>query len=510
MPNMNILRNRISNTALIVILLMGIGLSLRLININKEFAGDESVLIKITGEKCDQIIPTLKKIEVYPPLTYLSVCYLRTLGIPLDWIRLYFVIFGMGVCFLIYLLAKEYMGDGSAILALSLSIFSPLLIFLSQYARSYIDSAFWMLLSTLAMLRLVKGSDKISNWALYIFSAVLSLYTFYFSIILIFGQCLFVLIFKIKDKKFSIKWFLSVLSVIFLFIPWLPTALSQFSNSSTLSYDISQKGFHFGFLRIGLYARNIFSLAGFDPYFMVFKGGIINHFPKVLLSIFVFLALSAAVFFLYYLIKIQCYKFREKNSLAWFFPFLILAPLLVIWACGIAFNILPFSKYFVVYHGFFLIILAVFIHLLKIKSNFLGNFLLVLILIVYIIRIPEAVSPEFEIRKSLDFLKKNVQKEDGILCVRSSPENYNFKIINAEDCITLNDNHSAFVFKSEADKKALEAKIEPLYKIWLYETGGTGEVFGANDLIKEWLKEQGFKKISVNSFKNITIIKYEK
>ena len=98
-----------------------------------------------------------------------------------SWIRFYFVLFGVGVCVLIYLIAREYFNEKLANIALLIAAFSPLLIFASQYVRSYMDSAFWMLLSCLMMLRILKGKESIFNWAGYVISCVLSIYTFYFS-----------------------------------------------------------------------------------------------------------------------------------------------------------------------------------------------------------------------------------------------------------------------------------------------------------------------------------------
>ena len=77
------------------------------------------------------------------------------------WVRGYFVLFGIGVCWLVYLIAKEYLDERLGRISLLLSVFSPLMIFTSQYARSYIDSAFWMLLSVLFMLKIIKGTSVI-------------------------------------------------------------------------------------------------------------------------------------------------------------------------------------------------------------------------------------------------------------------------------------------------------------------------------------------------------------
>ena len=165
-------------TLLIVLLLLGVALGLRTLNIDREFSGDETATMSIASVKQHLIVAELKKQEINPPATYFLLSCWMKVSKSESWIRLYFVLFGMGGCLLIYLIAREYLNEKLAKIALLIAAFSPLLIFASQYVRSYMDSAFWMLLSCLMMLKILKGKESIFIWVGYIISCVLSLYTF--------------------------------------------------------------------------------------------------------------------------------------------------------------------------------------------------------------------------------------------------------------------------------------------------------------------------------------------
>ena len=400
-------KNMRARYILIAAVLLAAGLFLRTLNLNKEFSGDETILIGISGQDVSQIVPQLTAKDVYPPFTYLAVHYLMRLVGQEFWIRAYFVLFGMGVCWLVYLIAKEYLDERLGIISLLLSVFSPLMIFTSQYVRSYIDSAFWMLLSVLFMLKIMKGKGNIVNWMGYAVSMALGLYTFYFSALLLFAQFVFVTAFVFNDRKTLLKWYAAFSLVGLAFLPWAPTALGQFHNASSLVYDWAGKGFCVGPFRVGLYARNIFSLIGFDPSFMVFREGVIRQFAKPVLAVAGLAGIGMFIFFL-------CCYFRHieealpgEKKLVWFLPCLISVPLAIAWLFAALLNVLSGARYFVAFHALFLILMAVAIRDILTRKKVLGILLLVIILIVFALRIPEAVSSEFGTRGASLFLRSH-------------------------------------------------------------------------------------------------------
>ena len=507
-------KQKFHSSLLILLILLVTASFLRTLNLNKEFNGDETILVERMKLDFNQMVTTIKQKDVYPPLTYILVYHWMKINRSIVWIRLYFVFFGVGVCLLIYLLGKEYLGLKSARIALLLATFSPLLIYASQYARSYIDSAFWMLLSSLFMLKIVKRKDRLVNWAGYIISAALSLYTFYFSALLILAQLIYVTIFKSKDKKFILKWYFAVLMTGLIFAPWLPSALRQFNNASSIVYDWSSKGFNLGPFRFGLYTRNIVALVGLDPYFMYFRQEISKYFSRPILIICVLLCFSGFIYFLYLSLQYLKIKFQQDKALIWFFFFITFIPLLVSWALAGFLNTLPNARYLVAFHAFFLISISILIYNLWEKSALKGIICIAFILTIFTFRIPGAISSEFDTKKAISFLESKLSANDCLICIRCPSEkiasNITASIINIKNYLKLNEKSSEYIVLFPDQWKRLKQKTSTFKTIWFYRVYGNVEVFGANRILDDWLKNEGYEIEAVKKFKNIDIIAYEK
>ena len=505
------MKTKVYKSILILFILLSIGLFFRTLNISKEFSGDETSVIQISELDLKNGISLLKKTDVYPPLTYIAIHYMMRLGFSGAGLRLYFVVFGLGCSILVYLLAKEYLDIKLAWIALLLSVFSPLLIFGSQYARSYIDSAFWMLASTFFMLKIIKRKESLINWTGYTISSVLAIYTSYFSVLLMFAQCAYVVIFRHKNKKFILKWLIAICMIGLLFLPWIPQALAQYNNIIVNDYDWSSKGFNMGPFRVGLFARNVLSIVGFDPYFMVFQGGISKHFSKLFLTTGLLIGSSTFMFILIYSLEFLKKRFKEKTELIWFFPIMTFFPLAIFWSAAILLNILPNSRYLMAFHAFFIILLACFIYKILERKILLGNFVLGLCILIFILRIPSAVSTEYDLKGASQFLEKNLAPYDCIVYTRSAPQKINTpNIVNVGKYFRLNNAKSEYIFKSDYASEKLKREINSFKRVWFYRVYGNVDVFGGNDLLDQWMKEENYKKIMEKKFKNINVILYEK
>lgn len=394
---------------LFLILFLGLSLFFRTLNLNKGISGDEEILSDIAKLNLNQIFETIKQEDVYPPVSHILLHHWMFFSQSEVWIRMYFVLFGMGVCALIYLIGKEYINERFGILALAISAFSPLLIFTSQFIRSYGDSAFWMLLSTFYLLKIIKGKDSRIVWVFYLLTIIVSLYTFYFSVFIIFAQFLLLVIFKRRERKILLRSIFVYSLAGLAFLPWLPIAVKQL-NSRPIFYNWANKGFCVARLPLGIWTRNIFSLFGFDPYFMIFQGGIIKHFSKSLLMGMVILTLIGLIFFMYYILKYLKKLFPRDKALIWFFIFLISIPLVLSWACGEILNPQPNAKYLVILHIFFIVLVSVFVYGLWLNKS-IGTLLTpVIILGIFISRIPVALLPGYDDKKSYRFPKRKFEK----------------------------------------------------------------------------------------------------
>ena len=499
---------------LIVCILLAIGLSVRMVNLGKEYSGDESSLVEMAHMGFDKMIGELKSREIYPPLTYTLVHLWSFINDSTAWLRMYFVLFGAGSCLLAYLIAKEYLGGKFALLVLLLAVFSPLLISVSQILRSYSDSAFWLLLSTYFMIRIIKGKDTLFDWSAYTAASALALYTFYFSALFIFSQFVYVVLFMGRDKKLIFKWILSLAAAGLVFAPWVPSALGQFRNASSIYYDWSDKGFNVGPLRLGLYVRNLASLAGLDPSFMVLPGGVQAHFSKAALASIVVASCGALIFFVYNSFSFLKNKFKNagENRLLWLPFFLAFLPLFFSWLFAGFLNTLPTAKYFAVSHSMFLMLVAAFIGSLWSRNRWVSIISLSLILLVFASRIPAAVSPEFDYRKSIAFLNGNLAKNDRLICVNSPPDvsvSKNAVIIEGR-FISLNTQRSAYMPLPDQAWADIRKKINPCRSVWLYRVQGHFELFGLYAQVDDFLKKEGYTAVEKHRFRNIDIVKFEK
>ncbi|MBP7055339.1 MAG: glycosyltransferase family 39 protein [Candidatus Omnitrophica bacterium] len=477
---------------------------------NKDFTGDETLLIGISKLDVGSVIPALKHIDAYPPLTYLAIHYMMQVSHSEAFVRLYFVFFGIGNCVLIYLMARELLDEGFANIVLMLSALSPLLIFASQYVRSYIDSSFWMLASVLFMLKILKGSNSRFCWIGYMISASLAVYTFYFSALLIFTQFLFVTVFFHNNMKYLVKWYAAFLTVGILFLPWAPSALQQFRNASSIIFDWSSKGFVIGPFKVGVYLRNISAILGFDPFFMVFEKGINAHFSRF--SLLVVAIIAAAIFLLALVrsVRILLFRFQSRRYIAWFFPFMVFVPVLSAWVAAALINTYPTSKYFVAFHSMYLILLSIIIISVLKKNKVFGFIFVFTVVLAYALRIPQAVSVEFDNKGAMSYLQDKVESGAPVLCIRSLLNESMKDAIRLDPFIKLNEKGTEYIVSSMSEWSSVKNRISVFPKVLGYKIYGNDEIFGANKLLDNLAEDAGFSISSVKKFKNIDVIEYEK
>lgn len=493
-----------------VFFLLIVALSIRLLHLGRGFAGDELILYDISRLGIRELLQTLAAREVYPPLTYVLIHYWGLLNSSSAWIRLYFALFGIGVCALVFSIARDFFNEKAAEIALLFSVFSPLLIYSSQYARSYGDSCFWMLLSVFFLLKIIKGKDRPLYWFGYFISCASGIYTFYFSALLFFAQFIFMHIFYLR-KKIILSYYVTLSLLALAFLPWVGAALRQFQNASSIAYDWSNIGFTVSGLRFGLYARNILAVFGMDPYFMVYPEGIGRHFSRtalILSSGFCFLLmLLIFIFSVKFLIK----KFSANNPLTWFFPALIVIPLMSSWVCAGFLNTLPAVKYFSFFNAVFLVFASVFLYGIFENRRWLGIAFTFLTIAFYITRIPHAIAQEIEADKAISFLFITMPAGDAVVCARSCPgPQAGRRIIKLGSYLQLDKNGGAYKELTQEVNDEIKAELSSFRGIFFYKAYGNVEIFGANRIVEGSLRYSGFKEIRTDKFINIDVVRYER
>ncbi len=214
------------NFSLILILLLGLGL--RLINLNQSFWLDEASQGQLSSLSLSQIWSG-RGGDFHPPLFYLISHFWLQFDRSEIWLRLPSVFFGVANIYLIYLFAQKLFSNlkikiGHWILNIEhLSAFllaiAPYHIYYSQEFRSY---SLLCLLGTWSMYLFFR-----QKYLLLALANALLLYTHYSSIFLILTQLIFVLIYRKKEIKLVIGYWLLI---IILYLPWLPQLLTQINS----------------------------------------------------------------------------------------------------------------------------------------------------------------------------------------------------------------------------------------------------------------------------------------
>lgn len=182
--------------------------------------------------------------DVHPPFYYEILHFWITLfGNSVFAIRFLSVIAGVLAVILTFIVVNKISTRRAAILSLFLAAFAPILVRYSQEARMYGLFSSIMLSALLSVIYIVKKPK--SNWP-YVFYAVFitaGLYTHYFTVLAVASFWLyFILLDNPRSWRFgkttflSLRWWLSNLAALILFLPWLGNFISQITRGQGLGW----------------------------------------------------------------------------------------------------------------------------------------------------------------------------------------------------------------------------------------------------------------------------------
>jgi uncharacterized membrane protein len=202
-----------------------LGLVLRLISSNQSFWLDEGASIMAARVPLAQFFEYLKA-DFHPPLYYLFLKLWLPIAGNTEWlIRLPDILIGTACIFLLYLLGQNIFGKNSKLpllMALFLAL-NPFHIYYTQELRMYNLSAFFVLLSWLALIKDKYICVGIAN--------LLSLFTFYGAGFNFVGQVLYILVIRKKDTG---KLIASFVPTVIGFVFWWPILSAQLSGGGFL------------------------------------------------------------------------------------------------------------------------------------------------------------------------------------------------------------------------------------------------------------------------------------
>jgi hypothetical protein len=207
-------------TVIAIAILTVFAFFLRFSQIHQSLFGDETFTYSdIYGKSFRAVLSNVHTGgENSPPLFFLLAWATAKLGNATVWIRLFSIILGAATIPVIYLIGRETVGRRAGVVAGAIVALSPFSFYYGVEARPYASMAFFVALSTWALLRAVRHGG-IWWWALYAAAAAAAAYCHY--------TCIFVLI---AEGIWSL-WvcrdrirapLIAAVGAIVLYTPWLP------------------------------------------------------------------------------------------------------------------------------------------------------------------------------------------------------------------------------------------------------------------------------------------------
>jgi uncharacterized membrane protein len=156
--------------------------------------------------------------ENSPPLFFLMAYATAKLGDPTVWIRLPSLVLGAATVPVVYLIGRETVGRAAGLVAGVVLALSPFSFYYGVEARPYASMAFFVAVSTWALLRAV-DTDRRQWWVVYVVAAAAAAYCHYTAIFVLFVQGVWSL-WACRDRIRTP--IVAGAAAIVLYTPWLP------------------------------------------------------------------------------------------------------------------------------------------------------------------------------------------------------------------------------------------------------------------------------------------------
>jgi hypothetical protein len=193
---------------------------LRFSQIHQSLFGDEVWTYQdIYGRSLRGVVDNVNTgAENSPPLFFVFAYATAKLGDPTVWIRLPSIVLGAAMIPVIFLIGRETVGRVAGLVGAAVIAFSPFSFFYGVEARPYASMAFFVSVSTLALLRAL-STDRRRWWVVYVIAMVAAAYCHY--------TCVFVLavqaVWSLWVRRDRIRTpLICAVAAIVLYLPWVP------------------------------------------------------------------------------------------------------------------------------------------------------------------------------------------------------------------------------------------------------------------------------------------------
>ena len=237
-----ILKNILTNKNILFV--VTIGSLLRFYNIGDASLWEDEILSLNAADRISSVATffTADSENAHPPLYFLILKFWKYFGNSESYLRILSALFGIISIYIFYLLANKFFPSRTAYISSAIISFSPFLIRFDREVRMYSLFMLLTILSIYFLLVLLKSNRK-KDWALFSFFSILSLYTHYHSIIVLFSCFIYYLI--SNPNKNNLKPFItSFLFIALAYSFWVSSFLQHlFAYSDELSRFPSVYGF---------------------------------------------------------------------------------------------------------------------------------------------------------------------------------------------------------------------------------------------------------------------------
>lgn len=217
-----------------VMLAMAISLA---IGLHQSVWFDEAYSIILAKQSTAELLH-LTAIDVHPPLYYLL---LKGWAAIFGWSEVAlrsFSVSAMGSAILVgALLVKKLFGVRAALITLPFIIFAPFLLRYGFEIRMYALASLIGVAATYVLISALQANDKQRQWRLYLLYALLvaiGVYTLYYMVLLWLAHLAWLVWMAKKNKQPILRtpWLVALCSSVVLFLPWLPTLVSQVGSGA--------------------------------------------------------------------------------------------------------------------------------------------------------------------------------------------------------------------------------------------------------------------------------------
>jgi len=217
---------------LLVILILAAGLRFYRLG-SQSLWNDEGTTVALVQRDAATIVRNASA-DIHPPLYYFVLGgWVRLFGTSEASARSLSALAGVALVAVTYLLGRQLLMPGGAILATLLAAIAPLQVYYSQEARMYMWAALLAALSWGAFICLLRRSQNLTRWSwrdalLWLLVSSAAVYSHYVTMMVIAMQSVTVLVAALRQRPFRWRWLLvwiaALLVLVALYIPWLVVA----------------------------------------------------------------------------------------------------------------------------------------------------------------------------------------------------------------------------------------------------------------------------------------------